>query len=188
VADGIGEHCWNEDKSSYSRAMWLTVPSYMYEQATGQGMTGYTRTSAKGYISYHLQYDATADISLLGISVPFSVVPASNERMARTADTIERLLTVPDVGGIKRYEDDTYAGGNPWILTTLWLAQYRAASGQYEEAKRLLRWALDHRTNAGLLPEQVDKHTGTTAWVVPLTWSHAMFVLTVSMLSEHGQL
>jgi len=29
-----------------------------------------------------------------------------------------------------------------------------------------------------LLPEQADKNHGGPAWVLPLNWSHAMFVLT----------
>ncbi len=121
-------------------------------------------------------------ISLLGISVPFNVVPVDSQRMVRTADKIEQLLTSPQVGGIKRYEND------PWILTTLWLSHYRTLQGRYEDARQLLDYAVKHVTSSGLLPEQVDQHTGETAWVVPLTWSHAMFVLAVHMLAERGQL
>jgi glucoamylase len=101
---------------------------------------------------------------------------------------LKPLLPVPGVGGIKRYEDDTYIGGNPWILTTLWLCHYKIKLGHYEKARELLDWAVEHRTEMGLLPEQIDKHTGETAWVVPLTWSHAMFILAISLLAQHEQL
>jgi len=37
---------------------------------------------------------------------------------------IERECQNKIVGGYKRYSDDKYIGGNPWILTTLWLAIY----------------------------------------------------------------
>jgi GH15 family glucan-1,4-alpha-glucosidase len=104
--------------------------------------------------------------------------------MRLTAEAVEAALTSPVVGGIKRYEDDPYIGGNPWILTTLWLAQYRIAVGELEKAEQLLQWAVDHRTAMELLPEQVDKQTGETAWVVPLTWSHAMYVSTLFQFAE----
>lgn len=188
IQSGIGQNCWNESKSSYYRALKLEVWPHMYEQAIGQGLPAYTQTSKKGYVTHFVQHDPMVDISLLGIAVPFAAVDPADERMRKTADTIEKYLASPEVGGIRRYEDDNYRGGNPWILTTLWLAHYRIAVGEYDKAKELLHWAVQHRTSMGLLPEQVDKTTGETAWVVPLTWSHAMFVLTVSMLAEHKQL
>jgi len=46
-----------------------------------------------------------------------------------------------------------------------------------------MRWAIDRQTPFGLLPEQVDRNTGEPAWVVPLTWPHAMFILAVRMLA-----
>ncbi len=184
ISAAIKELCWNEEIGSFYRGVDLTVPSGKYEQAIAAGATGYVAESIKGYKKYTLDHDAVIDISLLGIAVPFGAVPADHDYMRRTADAVESALTVPGVGGIKRYEDDIYIGGNPWILTTLWLAHYRIQTGSVDEAKQLLKWAIDHRTETGLLPEQVDKHTGETAWVVPLTWSHAMFILTVFMLAE----
>jgi oligosaccharide amylase len=184
ISAAIKKLCWNEDRGSFYRGVDLTVHSGKYEQAIASGATGYVAESIKGYKKYTLDHDAVIDISLLGIAVPFGAVPADHDYMRRTADAVESALTVHGVGGIKRYEDDNYIGGNPWILTTLWLAHYRIQTGSVDEAKQLLKWALDHRTETGLLPEQVDKHTGETAWVVPLTWSHAMFILTIFMLAE----
>ncbi|QMV43908.1 glycoside hydrolase family 15 protein [Cohnella cholangitidis] len=188
IAASIEERCWNESKNSYYRGLKLTVSKEAYEAAIARGERGYVQQRDKGYSRYVLEFDPIVDISLLGISVPFNAVAVDNPRMAKTADTIEQLLTSPKVGGIKRYEDDTYIGGNPWILTTLWLSHYRTLQGRYEDARKLLDYAVDHVTSSGLLPEQVDQETGETAWVVPLTWSHAMFVLAVHMLAERGQL
>lgn len=176
--------CYNEDLNSYYRGVNLTVSHEKYEKAITAGQTGKVVIGPKGYTQHILDVDPVVDISLLGISVPFAAVEADSERMIRTANTIEQRLTSPIVNGIKRYEDDIYAGGNPWILTTLWLAHYRFTIGQSEEAKSLLQWAINHRTETGLLPEQVHKETGSPAWVVPLTWSHAMFILAVFMLAE----
>lgn len=184
IADVIMESGWNEERGSFYRGLNLRVSADKYEKAIASGLEGRIVELDKGYKKYTLQHDPIIDISMLGVSIPFGAVPKEHEYMRRTADSIEAALTVPGVGGIKRYENDHYIGGNPWILTTLWLAHYRIQTGDLEEARRLLQWAIDHRTEAGLLPEQIDKTTGETAWVVPLTWSHAMFVLAVFMLAE----
>jgi len=184
VAESISSRCWNPEKGAFYRGLHLKVTEERYREAAARGLEVSTVTNAKGYVSYRVKYDPVLDVSLLGLAVPFGVIAADDPRMARTADAIERELTVPRTGGLKRYEDDHYAGGNPWILTTLWLAQYRILQGRLDEARALLQWAVRHRTEAGLLPEQIDKETGRAAWVVPLTWSHAMYLLTVHLLAE----
>ena len=184
IAGRIVSLCWNEEKGSFYRGVNLRVSPSVYEQAVQAGVAVSRRTDAKGYERYLLAFDPIVDASLLGVSVPFEAVAPEDPKAARTADAIEALLTSPGVGGIKRYEDDAYIGGNPWILTTLWLAQYRARTGRPDDARRLLDWAVRHRTESGLLPEQVDRETGETAWVVPLTWSHAMFILTAHLIAE----
>ncbi|RKP54330.1 glycoside hydrolase family 15 [Cohnella endophytica] len=188
IGSSLEERCWNESKGSYYRGLNLKVSREAYDEARRQGESGFVQQLDKGYEKHVLDFDPIVDISLLGISVPFNVVPVESPRMTRMADTIERLLTSPIVGGIKRYENDTYIGGNPWILTTLWLSHYRTLQGRYEDARKLLDFAVKHVTSSGLLPEQVDRDTGNTAWVVPLTWSHAMFLLAVHLLAERGQL
>ncbi|WP_276357473.1 glycoside hydrolase family 15 protein [Cohnella caldifontis] len=188
AADRIGETvrtlCWNEENGVYYRGLQLAVDRDSYERARAEGKEASETRDAKGYPRFRLAFDPVVDVSLLGVSVPFGVVPPDHPQAWRTADAVERALTVPGVGGIKRYEDDPYIGGNPWILTTLWLAQFRALAGQPEEAEKLVDWAANHRTKTGLLPEQVDKASGGTAWVVPLTWSHAMFILAVHLTAE----
>lgn len=188
ISEAIETHCWNPGRCSYYRGLKLTVSKGEYEAAYHRGEAGYVYQRDKGYWMHVLSYDPIVDISLLGLSVPFGVVPIDSPRMEQTADTIERLLTSPKIGGIRRYENDNYIGGNPWILTTLWLSHYRTLQGRYEDARSLLDFAVKHVTPSGLLPEQVDRDTGETAWVVPLTWSHAMFVLAVHLLAEKGRL
>ena len=39
----------------------------------------------------------------------------------------------------------------------------------------------------GFYLRQVDKETGKPAWVIPLTWSHAMFVLVLEGLLGVGE-
>ena len=128
----------------------------------------------------------TVDISLLGVTIPFEVFDAGDERVIGTVEAIERVLTAHPAGGIKRYENDNYIGGNPWILTTLWVALYHIETGNLEKAKSYFDWAAKSCTKLGLLPEQVNKDTGMPCWVIPLTWSHAMFVLVLDKLIGAG--
>lgn len=188
LREAIIARTYDEQSGLLYRGLKLTVDQSRYARANESGESVSTLTDPKGYTKYVLQFDRIMDISLVGLTVPFGVIPANEPRMEATADAIEERLTSPLVGGIRRYEDDHYIGGNPWILTTLWLAQFRIAQGRYEEAKRHLEWAITHATTLSLLPEQIDRKTGETAWVVPLTWSHAMFVLTIHMLADAGQL
>jgi glucoamylase len=119
--------------------------------------------------------DPTVDVSLLGLAWPFGAVDPRGARMRATAEAVERVLGRPG-GGIMRYERDTYAGGNPWVLAALWLGLYRRQIEDAEGHARALDYARRVATPLQLLAEQVTDE-GEPAWVVPLAWSHAMLVL-----------
>ncbi|SFJ14772.1 glycoside hydrolase family 15 protein [Thermoflavimicrobium dichotomicum] len=188
IKQAIETKTYNKEKNHFYRGVKLYVDQEKVRQAENEGKIAFTETDEKGYTRYFLLYDETIDISLLGLTIPFEVLEAIDPRMMATADAIEKKCTSPIIGGILRYENDSYIGGNPWIIATLWLAQFRIKQGRYEEAKKHFFWAVNHATHLDLLPEQIDKQTGETAWVVPLTWSHAMFVLTAHMLAEVGEI
>ncbi|MDN5346714.1 MAG: glucoamylase [Clostridia bacterium] len=117
------------------------------------------------------------DASLLGLAFPFEVLAPDDKRLLATADRIEAALWNGPTGGIMRYAGDRYVGGNPWILTTLWLAIYRHLVGAEAHARRLFLWAVEHGMSTGLLAEQVDKYTGKPLWATPLAWSHSFYLL-----------
>jgi GH15 family glucan-1,4-alpha-glucosidase len=91
-------------------------------------------------------------------------------------------------GGIKRYENDGYIGGNPWVLATLWTALLHISRKDYDKASEYFEWAVKSCTKLGFLPEQTDRESGRPAWVIPLTWSHAMFELVLMELVDAGAL
>jgi GH15 family glucan-1,4-alpha-glucosidase len=138
--------------------------------------------------------DVTVDaailwMALLGLADPF------DPRFERTMEAIESQLWVSGtVGGLARYEGDYYFRfgedwpGNPWFLTTLWLAQchiLRARSLEdLDEPLRILRWADLHSGPTRVLAEQVHPGLGTPVSVSPLTWSHAEFLLTAMSWCE----
>jgi glucoamylase len=187
IREAVLRQLWNEERQAFYRGLKRAVDAETAKRAEADGHKVVREKDAKGYVTHRLWFDPVIDASLLGVSMPFELLPADDERFIRTVDAVESCLTSP-VGGIKRYENDDYIGGNPWVLTTLWLAMVRIRQSRPEDALKLLRWAVSHRTSLDLLPEQIDRRTGEPAWVVPLTWSHAMFVLTVLDLVEAGVL
>lgn len=100
--------------------------------------------------------DATVDASLLGLAWRFRAVEPDSARMVATAAAIRQRLTLRD-GGLLRYKDDTYAGGNAWIVTTLWLGLRYRQVGDAKGFDRCLPYAIKRQTNVGLLPEQVAR-------------------------------
>lgn len=135
------------------------------------------------------EVDATVDASLYAIFA-FGVYPADNEKVVSTMEQIdERLWCKTEVGGLARYEGDMYyriaenLPGNPWVVTTLWLAQYYIAKAKtrpdLDKAVTIMEWVIKHALPSGVLAEQVNPHTNEPLSVSPLTWSHATFVMVV---------
>lgn len=128
------------------------------------------------FVKFYNPVDDSLDVSILGAFYPFEMIE-NDEILINTVEAIEKHCINNYVGGYKRYQDDVYAGGNPWIITTLWMALYYKNVGEIQKAQHLIDWTKKHALPNGLLPEQIDKLTHEPAWVVPLAWSHAMFIL-----------
>ncbi len=133
-----------------------------------------------------LQYDDTIDISSLYGAYMYAGLPLTDKRLFSTAQRVEeKLLNTSPSGGVLRYENDNYFlakqnyKGNPWIVSTLWLAQYYSTVGNTKDAKILLDWSLRHRLPSGALSEQFDPEDGSPIGVTPLVWSHAEMVNTI---------
>ena len=62
-----------------------------------------------------------------------------------------------------------------------WFALYYIEIGNITKAREYFRWSVKSATSLGFLPEQVDKNSGKPCWVIPLTWSHAMYVLVLKV-------
>src|SRR5439155_261216 len=73
--------------------------------------------------------------------------------------------------------------GNPWFISTLWLAEWYIATARslddLERPRALLDWCRTKALPSGVLAEQVHPYTGEPLSVSPLTWSHAAFVSAV---------
>ncbi|MEK7600032.1 MAG: glycoside hydrolase family 15 protein [Patescibacteria group bacterium] len=138
-----------------------------------------------------IQYDDTLDISSLYGPYMYAGLRLDDERLLGTVKHVEeRLLNSSPSGGVLRYEYDNYFltkkqfKGNPWIIGTLWLAQYYTTAGQTDKARELLDWSLQRELPSGALGEQFDPETGETLGVTPLVWAHAEMVNTLLDLSK----
>jgi GH15 family glucan-1,4-alpha-glucosidase len=137
----------------------------------------------------NLTYDNTLDIS--SMYGPFIFANLDKELLDQTVQTIENLLLDKSPsGGTPRYEHDNYFLtkaeylGNPWIITTLWIAQYYLANGRKDEAIRLIDWTLSKAIPSGMLAEQVDPETSQPTGVSPLVWSHSTLAETLFLLNK----
>jgi glucoamylase len=136
-----------------------------------------------------LSPDATVDASLFGIFY-FKCFSVDDPAVTGTmAAVYSKLWNDTEFGGLARFENDGYMRGrepappNSWIITTLWLAEYYIAAAMTLDdlAKPLsiLEWVALRAKPSGVLPEQIDPHTGEHRSVSPLTWSHSTFVAAV---------
>jgi GH15 family glucan-1,4-alpha-glucosidase len=138
------------------------------------------------------EVDKVIDASLVGLW-QFGMYPPDDPKIANTMLAIrDRLWVQTEVGGIARYENDHYhqvsqdisnVPGNPWFITTLWLAEWYAATAQtlqdLKPSLELLEWVASHALPSGVLAEQVNPYTNDPLSVSPLTWSHAAYVTSV---------
>ncbi len=138
------------------------------------------------------QVDDTLDASLTGLWL-FGMYAPDDPKIVATMQAIrERLWVKTDIGGVARYQNDRYhqvtqdiasVPGNPWFISTLWLARWYAvtarSTSELKRALSLIEWVVDHALASGVLAEQVHPYSGTPLSVSPLTWSHAAFVSTV---------
>ncbi len=180
----IEKSLWDESFGRYLKSINTKLNPWGEEQ----GETINVIVNKKGYWRTFAKRDENIDASILGLIIPYNVFSPDDPKIQKTVQIIEEKLTNTVVGGLKRFEDDDYIGGNPWIITTLWLAMYYIKIKKFESAKELLIWAVNHKTKLGVLPEQIDKNTGEPAWVIPLTWSHAMFIHVLFDLIDEGVL
>jgi GH15 family glucan-1,4-alpha-glucosidase len=151
----------------------------------------------KGFLlqeSGELQYDDTLDISSLYGPYMYAGLALDDERLTSTVTHVEeRLNNVTPSGGVLRYEHDNYFlakhqySGNPWVVSTLWLAQYYGSIGNIEAAKPLLQWAIDRELPSGVISEQFDPEDGSPLGVTPLVWSQAEMVNTILDLCKQIQ-
>ena len=119
--------------------------------------------------------DGKIDISLLGLVTPFKVFAPKEKKILNTIEKMDLSIRTY-TGGYLRYEGDNYVGGNPWIISSLWMANYYIEAGNKKKARECFEFVVKTATEHGFLAEQIDNSTMQAKWVIGLGWSHAMFI------------
>ncbi len=138
------------------------------------------------------ELDDAMDSSLYAIWL-FGVLKPDDPRVINTMNSmIEKLSVQTEIKGIARKENDKYneidksLPGNPWFISTMWIAQYLISMKNYQGAKEYLYWVLNHADLTGLMSEQAHPHFGYGLSMKPLTWSHVEFIRTINMLADRS--
>ena len=164
---------------------------YLYHQDARRFVRMGTR-SGSGY-----DLDMTIDASLAGV-FQFGAFSANDPLVASTMKAVKnRLWVKTEVGGMARYENDTYqqqsqdidnVPGNPWFLCTMWLGQYEIARAktvkELNKTLPIMEWVAERALESGVLAEQMHPHTNHPLSVSPSTWSHATYVMLISEYME----
>lgn len=175
---------------------WKTVAEKLLSQ-TNVFFEPDRETLRKGYLLQEdgsLKFDNTLDISSIYAVMMFGFHQKSADQLHYSVGEVERtMLDYSPSGGCPRYEYDRYFEssppflGNPWFVSTLWLAQYYIRIGKSEKARDYLNWSIEHAQPSGALAEQVNPNNGSSVSVSPLVWSHAEFINTVLDLASTKQ-
>lgn len=180
LAEKFGEKSFQEMWTASAHSLLQKYPVFLNPDRAG---------FRKGFIldeEANLVFDNTLDISSFYGVMTFGYYPeGSTDLHAAVKELKYSLLDQNNSGGSPRYEGDNYFrvsekyNGNPWIISTLWLAQYYIRINDFAEARRLLTWAESHTLPSGVMPEQVNPENGDLISVTPLVWSHAEYINTV---------
>ena len=172
--------------------LWTTAAKTLAQNA-GTFYNPQRQNFRKGFLLQPdgtMQNDDTLDMSSV-YSIYMFEYPVPKEQLLSSIASVEsELFNSAPIGGMPRYEYDHYFAsnpmfkGNPWFVTTLWLAQYYIRVGHTEIASEIVRWCLDRADYSGALAEQVHPQSGVATGVSPLVWSHAELANTILDLAE----
>ncbi|CAM3791451.1 glycoside hydrolase family 15 protein [Cohnella lubricantis] len=185
-ADLFGDYERSDRYRNVAERMKMGVLNHLWDEESGRFARGLVQRDGTWV------KDMTLESSLFGL-FEFGVLPADDDRVARTMNAIAEGLAVrTEVGGIARYTDDYYfqqtddveaVPGNPWIICTLWAASFRIETAkrleELEEPMAVLKRVTRHTLQGGNLPEQLHPLNGEPLSVAPLTWSHATYISAV---------
>lgn len=126
--------------------------------------------------------DTRIDASVLGLIWPFQIFEVDEKILNSFKLVTEKLLTEE---GVYRYRGDEYdgmvehtefvnEGAGGWPLLTFWYIIGLSKIGKKKEADDLFRKYI--RNFKDYIPEQLFDNKDQTS-VLPLDWSHAMFVM-----------
>ena len=117
-------------------------------------------------------------------------LPASDERVGRTVEAIQRELVVD--GFVLRYPPDDRAvgvdglppGEGAFLPCTFWLADNLNLLGRHDEGEAVFERLLGLRNDLGLLAEEYDPESGRQLGNFPQAFTHVELVASARNLSQ----
>ncbi len=191
----LGKEEASRTYAAVAQRIQASILEHLYDQKRGMFLK-----LIRTYDNKDDVHDYTIDMSSFFGPVYFGVVDVGDPRIRKALQTVEDHLRVDaHATGYIRYEGDTYYRlkeadtPNPWVITTLWRAQYAIMAADtlagLEEAYAILQWTCDQATKSGVLAEQMHPYTGEHLSTAPLVWSHAEFIVTAeAYMEKHRQL
>ena len=184
-----------EKYDSVADEMTVGITQHLYHD----GLKRYARSGTR--MEWGYQLDEVIDISLLSLAT-LGVLDPKDPRMIETAIAVrEQLWLKTSIEGCARYQGDVYQlaedspkgiPGNPWFISTLWLAEYFVDQAENQQQLQAtlpyLEWCGKNALSSGVLAEQVHPVSGSPLCVSPLTWSHSALVWTVLRYTEKAQI
>jgi GH15 family glucan-1,4-alpha-glucosidase len=159
---------------------WRRARAAVHEQVCREGYNAELGSFVQAYGSKNL------DGSLLTIPL-VGFLPATDPRMRRTVEAIERHLTVD--GLVLRYATETTLDGLPpgegvFLPCSFWLVDNLLLLGREAEARRLFDRLLALRNDVGLLSEEYDPAAKRLTGNFPQAFSHICLVNTALNLAK----
>ena len=169
----VGENRWNRKIREMKSCL---------QMAFNKRLRRFVRTFGK-------KSDPTIDSSLLGLVWPSNQFNALDEKIVSTVKAIEKQNCKD--GGVYRYKNDRYdgtvklgilnlGGAGVWPVLNFWMSIYYTLAGEKKKAIKYFWWVLDRIHPYEYIPEQIKDNR--PASIIPLAWSHAMFIITAKKL------
>lgn len=145
-----------------------------------------------------LNRDVSADVSMLGLVVPFRVKAITETAVVNTLNELEPALTdfsetKMAYGGVVRYRadqeerygadyrdhGDSYYDGGPWMMPTNWLSEYYlewadtvTGTARIDTAKAYLDYVIHYLGHLGLGAEQIDENKKDSEFALEAAWAN----------------
>lgn len=137
-------------------------------------------------------YDDTIDVSSFYGAFMFGLFDLHGEQVQEAYQTLKNVFKIDEDGvtPMPRYEHDQYrivdqnTPGNPWFITTMWMAQYYMEVDKLKSANAIIEWVRSRMLASGVLSEQINPYTQAFMSVAPLCWSQAEFLNSVLDLTS----
>lgn len=198
--NAVGDTTWKSTFNSRKADFEWGINNSLYNSTTGRYDHG-RYVKKVGYCTnsgLELNRDVSADVSMLGLVVPFRTKTITETAVVNTLNELEPALTdfsetKMAYGGVVRYRadqeerygadyrdhGDTYYDGGPWMMPTDWLSEYYlewadtiTGTARIDKAKAYLDYVIGYLGDLGIGAEQIDENKQDTGFALETAWAN----------------